>query len=173
MSAGCGLAYIYKPPNKGGHRAREESFPFRNVVPETLDPSPRSRDGRQQSPVGSVREVLERRKLLPVGKVQRFAARVVKGARLNACHLARDHVLSDETRDGNHGQPAVVQLLALDLLPAVPRGVVVLDDDALPAEDVPRAVRRGLADVGGQPLKAHDGEDDLPHASHRQLGDVD
>ena len=38
-----------------------------------------------------------------------------------------------------------------------------LDQNVAPAQDVPRLLLRGLADVGGDPFEAHDGKDHLPN----------
>lgn len=38
-----------------------------------------------------------------------------------------------------------------------------LDQNVAPAQDVPRLLLWGLADVGGDPFEAHDGEDHLPN----------
>lgn len=63
-------------------------------------------------------------------------------------------------------------VLVLRLPEAVPDGLLVLDEDVAPAQDVPGLLGRRLADVGREPLEAHDCEDHLPNAAHRHLRQV-
>ena len=60
----------------------------------------------------------------------------------------------------------------------IPDALLILNQDVGPAQDVPRLLRRRLANVGGEPFKAHDREDHLvtgpksfwgPSKAHRKI----
>ena len=56
---------------------------------------------------------------------------------------------------------AIMALLQLSLPELVPDALLILEENVRPTQDVPRLLSRRLANVGGQPLKAHDRKDHL------------
>ena len=65
------------------------------------------------------------------------------------------------TQQGAKSRGPFQQLLEFSLPELIPDALLILNEDVRPAQDVPGLLCRRLANVGGEPLKAHDREDHL------------